>query len=192
MINEDRVEAGMGFATHSHRDMEIITCVLAGALEHKDSMGNTSVIRPGDVQRMTAGTGVTHSEFNPSQNEAVHLLQIWILPDQKGLTPSYEQRTFPEKEKRNQLCLVAAGQPRKGVIKIHQDVELFAALLEKGKKVEYSLKENRHAWVQVAEGAVKANGILLKAGDGAAVSDEKMLTLLADEDQSELLLFDLG
>ena len=191
VINEDRVAPGMGFAPHSHRDMEIITYVLEGALEHKDSMGNTSVIRPGDVQRMSAGTGVTHSEFNSSKSESVHLLQIWILPSQIGLTPSYEQRTFTKDQKRNQLCLVAAGQPPKDVIKIHQNVELHVAWLEEGKQVQHSLKGNRHAWIQVSRGSIKTNNIRLKSGDGAAVSDEKVLTLVADEDESELLLFDL-
>ena len=191
VINEDRVKPGEGFGTHSHRDMEIITYVLEGALEHKDSMGNTSVIRPGDVQRMSAGTGVTHSEFNHSQKDTVHFLQIWILPEQKDLKPSYEQHTFPEEKRRNQLCLVAAAKPPKGVIQIHQQVELFIASLEKGKKIQHDLKPNRHAWIQVSRGMVTLAGISLKAGDGAAVSGEKSFTVAANEGESEVLLFDL-
>jgi len=191
VINEDRVEPGAGFGTHSHRDMEILTYVLEGSLAHKDSMGNGSVIRPGDVQRMTAGTGVSHSEYNQSQVDPVHLLQIWILPERKGLEPGYEQRSFPARERQGRLRLIAARDGRDGAVTIHQDVNLLAGLLESGQKITHRLRRGRHAWVQVARGVVWLNGILLKAGDGAAVSEEEELGVSADE-PSELLLFDLA
>jgi redox-sensitive bicupin YhaK (pirin superfamily) len=190
VINEDRVAAGQGFPTHPHRDMEILTYVVEGALEHRDSMGTGSVIRPGDVQRMSAGTGITHSEFNPSGSEPLHLLQIWILPGQKGLTPEYEQKFFPAEEKRGRLRLVAAPDGADGAITIHQDTRVYAALLEPGQEVMHEIA-GRHAWVQVIRGAVTVNGTALAAGDGAAVSKELRLTLRATE-PSELLVFDLG
>jgi hypothetical protein len=191
VINEDRVEPGTGFGTHSHRDMEILTYVLEGSLAHKDSMGNGSVIRPGDVQRMTAGTGVSHSEYNHSQVDPVHLLQIWILPERKGLEPGYEQRSFPGGQRQGRLRLIAARDGRDGAVTIHQDVQVYSGLLSAGDELTHRLGPGRHAWVQVARGAVRVNGHLLKAGDGAAVSDEGELRLTADH-ASELLLFDLA
>jgi redox-sensitive bicupin YhaK (pirin superfamily) len=191
VINEDRVQPGQGFGTHPHRDMEIITYILEGALEHRDSMGNGSAIRPGEVQRMSAGTGVTHSEFNPSATEPVHLLQIWIMPERKGLLPSYEQKEFSAAERSNRLRLIAAKDARDGAVKIHQNVDLFAALLDPQVEVVHSISPDRHAWIQVARGAVRLNGQELKAGDGAAVSEERELKIVALE-ASEILLFDLS
>lgn len=191
VINEDFVEPGQGFGTHPHRDMEIITYILEGALEHRDSLGNGSVIVPGDVQRMSAGTGVTHSEFNPSRKDPVHLLQIWILPEEAGLSPSYEQHTFPLEQKRGQLRLLASRDGRQESVTLHQDVSLYAALLEPGQAVTHALKPGRHAWVQVARGSARLNGALLKTGDGAAVSQEQELEIKAAE-PSEVLLFDLA
>ncbi len=190
VINEDRVKPGAGFGKHPHRDMEIITYVLEGALEHMDSMGNSSVIRPGEVQRMSAGTGVTHSEYNNSQTEPVHLLQIWILPEERGIKPSYEQRTFKPEEKRGKLLLVAARDGREGTVTVHQDVDIFVTLLSPGDEVMHRLKQGRHAWVQVARGAVVLNGYPLKEGDGASLSEEEILEMRANE-ASEILLFDL-
>lgn len=191
VINEDRVHPSKGFGTHSHRDMEIITYVLEGALEHKDSLGTGAVIAPGEAQRMSAGTGIRHSEFNHSKSDPVHLLQIWIIPEQQGLQPSYEQRDFPLEEKRGKLRLIAARDSRDGAVTVHQDVDLFVTLLTPGEKVIHQLKPNRHAWVQVARGAVLLNGMPLKAGDGAAVSQEEKLEISAN-DTSEILLFDLA
>jgi redox-sensitive bicupin YhaK (pirin superfamily) len=191
VINEDRVKPGEGFGTHAHRDMEILTWVLEGALEHKDSMGNGSVIRPGDLQRMSAGTGVTHSEFNPSREEPVHFLQIWLLPRERGLPPGYEQKGFPEEERRGRLRLVAAGAGRDGAVTIHQDADLWTALLEPGKSVRHALAPGRYAWVHVARGAVSLNGSTLGAGDGAAVSGEDALEIAGAAD-AEVLLFDLA
>ena len=191
VINEDWVEPGAGFGTHPHRDMEIVTYVLEGALEHKDSMGTGSVIRPGDVQRMSAGTGVTHSEFNPSESERVHLLQIWILPARRGLIPEYEQKTFPESERRNRLRLVAARDGREGSLTIHQDVDLYASILDRGAQLAKPLAPDRYAWLQVVRGAVHLNGRPMKAGDGAAASGEPGIDLRA-ETEAEVLLFDLA
>jgi redox-sensitive bicupin YhaK (pirin superfamily) len=193
VINEDRVGPGSGFGMHPHRDMEIITYVLEGALAHKDSMGNGSAIRPGEVQRMSAGTGVLHSEFNHSPDKAVHLLQIWILPERHGLEPSYEQKTFVAEEKRNRLRLVAAPDARDGAVRIHQDADLYAALLDENATVRHALRPGRHAWVQVARGAVMVNGKRLNAGDGAAISDEReVATTGTSGGESEVLLFDLA
>ena len=191
VINEDRVEAGQGFGTHGHRDMEIITYILEGSLEHKDSMGNGSVIRPGDVQRMSAGTGVTHSEYNPSKQEPVHLLQIWIFPEHAGMKPSYEQHTFSKEERANKLCLVGAREPLNGSVTIHQDVNLYVSLLDKEKSVRHSLKNGRHAWIQIAQGSAELNKIVLNQGDGAAVSEEALLEIKALK-PSEILFFDLA
>ncbi|MGD0649592.1 MAG: pirin family protein [Verrucomicrobiia bacterium] len=191
VINEDRVAPGQGFGMHPHRDMEIITYVLEGALEHKDSLGTGSVIRPGDVQRMSAGTGITHSEFNHSKIEPVHLLQIWILPERKGLKPGYEQKLFRGDEKRGRLRLIAARDGRDGAVTVHQDVALYAALLSPEEKVVHQLNPNRHAWLQVARGAMTLNGKKLSAGDGAAVSEGQSLEIEA-ADESEILLFDLA
>ncbi|MGH7858942.1 MAG: pirin family protein [Candidatus Binatia bacterium] len=191
VINEDRVQPGRGFGTHSHRDMEIVSYVLEGALEHKDSMGTSSVIRPGEVQRMTAGTGVAHSEFNHSRTDVVHLLQIWILPEEKGLPPSYEQRAFPESERTDELRLVASGDGRDGSVRIRQDVDLYACLLSSGVTLEHPLLAGRHAWLQVTRGSVSVNGEVLSAGDGAAISDEGSARISARE-RGEVLLFDLA
>ena len=191
VINEDRIQPGEGFGTHPHRDMEIITYVLEGALEHKDSMGNGSIIRPGEVQRMSAGTGVTHSEYNSSQEEPVHLLQIWILPEAKGMKPNYEQKKYPNKEKEGQWRLMASREGHDGSVTIHQDARLYAAHLEPRQEIIYRVPSKRHTWIQVARGKAMLNERLLTAGDGAAVSEERSLTIMAKE-KAELLLFDLG
>ena len=190
VINEDRVQPGKGFGTHSHRDMEILSYVLEGALEHKDSLGTGSVITVGDVQRMSAGTGVSHSEFNPSQVEPVHFLQIWILPERSGLPPSYEQRAFPADEKQGKLRLVASRDGREGSVTIYQAVDLYTSVLAPGEAVTHRLIPGRSAWIQVARGAITLNDTALSAGDGAAVSEETLLTVTA-KDQAEVLLFDL-
>jgi redox-sensitive bicupin YhaK (pirin superfamily) len=191
VLNDDRVAPGEGFPTHPHRDMEIFTYVLDGALEHRDSMGTGSVIRPGDVQYMSAGSGVTHSEFNASKTEPVHLLQIWMFPEEKGLKPVYGQKNFSEEEKRGKLRLVASPDGRDGSVKIRQDNELYAALLSKGEAVRHELKPARHAYVQVARGSVKLNGTKLEEGDGAAISAENAVELTG-VDNAEVLLFDLA
>jgi hypothetical protein len=194
VINEDTVQPGGGFGTHPHRDMEIITYILQGALSHKDSMGTGSTIRSGDVQRMSAGTGVLHSEFNHSPNELVRLLQIWIFPEQRGLKPSYEQKTFSTEEKLNKLRLVASRDGSEGSVTIHQDVRLYAGLLEGGKGVRHELPAGRGAWIQVTSGAVEVNGKRLVAGDGAAIEEEKGLEITGRDEQgrAEFLLFDLA
>jgi quercetin 2,3-dioxygenase len=191
VMNDDRVAGGGGFPMHPHRDMEIVTYVLEGALEHRDSMGNGSVIKPGDVQYMSAGTGVTHSEFNPSKTEPVHLYQIWMLPEKKGLKPAYDQKNFGEAEKRGKLRLVASPDGRDGSLKIRQDNELYATVLGVGDSVKHALKPERHAYVQVARGSVKLNGQQLAEGDGAAISAEKAVELTGVKD-AEVLLFDLA
>ena len=191
VINEDRVQPGRGFPTHSHRDMEIVTYILEGALQHQDSMGNGSIIRPGDVQRMTAGTGVAHSESNPSQTDAVHLLQIWILPNERGLKPDYEQKAFSQENRRAILRLIASEDARDGSVRIHQDVNVYASLLEIGQEVVHQLAPNRHAWIQVARGAIAVNGEKLNESDGAAISGESNLTIVGRE-SAEALLFDLA
>jgi quercetin 2,3-dioxygenase len=190
VINEDRVQPGQGFGMHGHRDMEIITYVLEGALEHRDSLGTGSVLRPGEFQRMSAGTGIRHSEFNPSETERVHLYQIWLLPNQKGLTPSYEQKTFPEDERRGRLRLVASPDAQDGSLRIHQDARVYLATLEAGQAVRHELQPGRGAWLQVLRGAVDLNGQALGTSDGAAVSDATVLSLRAVE-PSEVMLFDL-
>jgi redox-sensitive bicupin YhaK (pirin superfamily) len=191
VMNDDRVAGGGGFPMHPHRDMEIVTYVLEGALEHRDSMGNGSVIKPGDVQYMSAGSGVTHSEFNPSKTEPVHLYQIWMLPEKKGLKPAYDQKNFSETEKRGKLRLLASPDGRDGSLKIRQDNELYATVLGKGDSVKHALKPERHAYVQVARGSVELNGQQLAEGDGAAISAEKAVELTGVKD-SEVLLFDLA
>jgi hypothetical protein len=191
VLNDDRIAAGAGFPEHPHRDMEIITYVLEGGLAHRDSMGNGSVIRPGDVQYMSAGTGVTHSEFNASKSEPARLLQIWMLPEKKGLKPVYGQKNFAESEKRGKLRLVASPDGRDGSVTIRQDNELYATVLGKGESVRHELKPDRHAYVQVARGSVKLNGKELQEGDGAAISEEKDIELMGVKD-AEVLLFDLG
>jgi redox-sensitive bicupin YhaK (pirin superfamily) len=191
VLNEDRVQPGQGFPTHGHRDMEIVSYVLEGALEHKDSMGTGSVIRPGDVQRMSAGTGVLHSEFNHSTREVVHFLQIWILPATRGLEPSYEQRHFAESEKRGRLRLIASRDGADGSVTIHHDARVYATVLGPGQSVTHPLGAGRHAWAQIARGAVTLNGTALRQGDGAAASREPALTLAATE-PAEVLVFDLA
>jgi len=195
VINEDFVEPAKGFGTHGHRDMEIVTYVLGGAVEHRDSMGNGSIIRPGEVQRMTAGTGVTHSEQNPSQDETLHLLQIWILPERAGLEPGYEQKAFAEDERRGALRLVGSRDGREGSVTIHQDVDLWATLLAPGEEASLALRPGRHAWVQIARGAVRVGDERLEAGDGAAISEEERVDLAAAEGSdgtAEVLVFDLA
>jgi len=191
VINEDRVAAGKGFPTHSHRDMEIVTYILSGALQHRDSMGNGSVIRPGDVQRMTAGTGVAHSEFNPSADEPLHLLQIWILPSARHLRPSYEQKFFSDDERTGRLRLIASEDGSDGSVRIHQDARVYAAIVNENEAVTHTLKDNRSAWLQVARGSVVLNDVELKQGDGAAISRETDLRIAAN-DRAEVLLFDLA
>ena len=191
VINEDFVAPASGFPPHSHADMEIITYVIEGALELRDSSGGHGVIRPGEVQKMSAGTGVTHSEMNPSPDEPVHLLQIWILPAREGLRPYYEQKAFPEEERRGRLRLVAAPEGAEGAVTLYQNVTVYNALLGAGEEVAHELAEGRHAWLQVVKGGVTLNGTRLNASDGAAVSDERSLTIKADE-ESEVLLFDLA
>lgn len=190
VINEDHIAPGGGFATHGHRDMEIVTYVLDGALEHRDSLGNGSVIRPGEIQRMSAGTGIRHSEFNASRTEPVHLLQIWILPGRAGLPPGYEQKPLPAAV-RGGLALIAARDGRDGAVTIHQSVEIHAGILAAGAAVEHHLPTDHHAWVQVARGAVTVNGTALAAGDGASISDEPAVHIVANA-PSEVLLFDLA
>jgi redox-sensitive bicupin YhaK (pirin superfamily) len=191
VINDDRVQPGQGFGTHPHQDMEIITYVLDGALEHKDSLGNGSVIRPGDVQRMTAGTGVTHSEYNHSQTEPVHFLQIWILPAARGLPPGYEQRHFAAADKHNALRLVASRDGREGSVTVHQDVAVYAAALEPDAAVNYRISAERKAWLHIARGSVIVNGKVLAAGDGLALSGSQTLQLIG-QTPGELLLFDMA
>ncbi len=191
VLNEDRVVPGSGFPTHGHRDMEIITYVLAGEVAHKDSLGNGATIRPGDVQRMTAGTGIAHSEFNPSDTEALHLLQIWIVPEQRGLEPSYEQKAFGPLATRNRLRLVAAPNGEGGAVTIHQDARLYVATLATGTTVEHTLEPGRGAWLQVARGIVALNDTEMREGDGAAIEAEPMLRITA-ETEAEVLLFDLA
>jgi len=191
VINEDRVAPGQGFGTHPHNDMEIITYVLEGALEHKDSLGNGSIIKPGDVQRMSAGTGVFHSEFNPSRSERVHLLQIWIRPAEKGLEPSYEQTAFSDEAKRNRLCLVASPDGSEGSVRINQDARLYATILETDVSLDFNIETDRHLWIQVTRGSLKVGDQTLAAGDGAAVSDETAVTLQGIE-EAEALVFDLS
>ena len=190
VINEDRVQPGQGFGMHGHRDMEIVTYVLEGALEHRDSMGNGSIIHAGEFQRMSAGTGIRHGEFNPSETEPVHLYQIWLLPDTKGLKPSYEQRTFSEEEKQGKLLLVASPE-QDGSLMIHQDARIFLSSLQSGEQLSHSLQSGRHAWVQSLRGAVEINGQQLAVSDGAAVSDESSMTMRAME-PAEVMLFDLA
>lgn len=190
VINDDRVAPSRGFGTHPHRDMEIITVVLSGSLAHKDSMGNGSTIRPGDVQRMSAGTGVTHSEVNPSSDEPVHLHQIWIIPERGGLTPSYEQRSFPDSEREGRLRLVASRDGRDGSVTIHQDASLYVSVLRPGDEVTHQIAPGRRAWVQVARGEVTLNGQVLREGDGAS-SEVAGAMVIAGIERADLLVFDL-
>ena len=191
VINDDHVAAGGGFPTHPHRDMEIISYVLDGGLEHKDSLGTGSVIHPGDVQRMSAGTGVRHSEFNASKSDPVHFLQIWIVPEKDGIKPSYEQKTFSDTDKRNQLKLIGSRDGRDGSVTIHQDVDLYATLLADGASVSHEIASGRGAWVQVAKGSVRLNDTELGEGDGVAIGASGLLTLTG-VGETEVLLFDMG
>jgi redox-sensitive bicupin YhaK (pirin superfamily) len=191
VINEDIVAPATGFPTHPHRDMEIITYILEGKLEHKDSLGTGSIILPGDGQRMSAGSGIRHSEFNPSKSDPVHLLQIWILPQAKGLQPSYEQKSFPEEEKRGKLRVIASPEGKNGSVTIHQDASLYVSLLSPGQQVRHEFTSGRHGWMQVAKGAVQVNGATLNQGDGAAISEEQKLDIKGTEDAG-ILLFDLA
>jgi len=191
VINEDVIAPAMGFGTHGHHDMEIVTYVTEGALEHRDSMGEHSVIRPGEVQRMTAGTGIRHSEFNASRSETVKLLQIWLLPAEEGLTPGYEQKMFTDEEKHNRLRLIAAPDGREGAVTIHQDVALYAAKLDAGTEVSHPLQAGRGAWLQVVGGKIRVNDRPLEAGDGAAIEAAEVVSVVA-ETESEFLLFDLA
>lgn len=191
VINDDRVVRSAGFGTHGHRDMEILTYVLEGALEHKDSLGTGSVILPGEAQVMSAGTGITHSEYNHSQTEPVHFLQIWILPDKQGLKPRYEQKAFPIEEKRGKLRLIAAKDGRDGAVTIHQDVDLYASVLEPGDVINYHVQPHRYAWLQIAQGIATLNGEELRAGDGVEISVEEQLEI-STQVGAEILLFDLG
>lgn len=191
VINEDRVAPGMGFGTHGHRDMEILSYVVSGGLAHRDSTGNAEVLRPHEWQRMSAGTGVRHSEMNASKTEPVHFYQVWILPESESLRPEYEQKPFAPEEKSGKLRLVVSHDGREGSLKIHQDVSVYNVLLKGGQQVEHQLAEGRHAWVQVVKGAVELKGSRLSAGDGAAVSEENSLAIMAGED-AEVMLFDLA
>jgi quercetin 2,3-dioxygenase len=191
VINEDRVAPGQGFGTHGHRDMEILSYVIEGGLEHRDSMGNGEVIRPHEWQRMTAGTGVRHSEFNASETDKVHFLQIWILPEKENLTPGYEQKMFAPEEKTGKLKLVASRGGDDGSLNINQDVRLYNGILPAGTELKQELAAERNAWVQIIKGEIELNGVKLTAGDGAAVSEETLLTFKANQD-SEVLLFDLA
>lgn len=191
VMNEDVVQPGQGFGTHPHRDMEIVTYVLEGALEHKDSMGNGEVLRAGEFQRMSAGTGITHSEFNPSATEPVHLYQIWLFPESKGIEPSYEQKQFPVSEQQNQLRLVASPEAEAGSLRIHQDARVYLSQIEAEQTVTYELTERRHAWLQVLRGSVLLNDVALDVSDGAAVSDTRNLKIQATAD-AEIMLFDLN
>ncbi|MEJ0062740.1 MAG: pirin family protein [Alphaproteobacteria bacterium] len=190
VINDDRVAPAKGFGTHPHDNMEIVTYILEGALEHKDSMGTGSVILPGDVQRMSAGTGITHSEYNPSKTDPVHLLQIWFLPKKRGIQPSYEQKHFPSQDKRGKLVLVGSETGRNGSVVINQDVDMYAALIDKNEVITHALSSSRRAWVHVARGSVSLNGQVLKAGDGVAVADETIR--LENGRDAEIILFDIG
>jgi redox-sensitive bicupin YhaK (pirin superfamily) len=190
VMNEDWIAPGKGFGTHGHRDMEIVTYVLEGALAHKDSLGNGSVLYPGEFQRMTAGTGIEHSEFNPSESEPVHLYQIWLFPERRGLAPSYDQRAFADQERQGKLRVVASPDGRDGSLTIHQNAEVFLTTPDAGNQVTHKLAPGRHAWIQILRGAVRFDDVALSAGDGAAVSDQSIVTLTAER-LSEVMLFDL-
>jgi redox-sensitive bicupin YhaK (pirin superfamily) len=189
VINEDKVLPGAGFGTHGHSDMEIISYVLDGALEHKDSIGTGSVIRPGDVQIMSAGSGIRHSEFNPSKTDPVHFLQIWLLPDREGITPRYDQKTFPDADKRGRLRLVASPGGRNGSILINQNADIYASVLNDGDSVSQTVPDGRKAWLQIARGSVEINGRPAEAGDGVAIENEDTITVASRADGSEILLF---
>jgi redox-sensitive bicupin YhaK (pirin superfamily) len=189
VINEDIIAPGQGFGTHGHRDMEIVTYVIEGELEHQDSIGNTATIPQGEVQRMTAGTGIRHSEYNHSRREPVHLLQIWITPDTKDLTPSYEQKSFSQEEKQSKLCLLASRDGRENSLKIHQNLDLFGSILDNGQQIKYELKDKDYSWIQLVKGELNVNDKMLKAGDGMAIKEENKLTLKSCQENTEFLLF---
>lgn len=191
VMNEDRIAPGQGFGTHPHRDMEIVTYVLSGALEHRDSMNNGQVLRAGEFQHMSAGSGITHSEFNPSGNEPVHLYQIWLLPSEQGITPSYDQIKVPDEERHNQFRLVATPDQVDGTLKINQDAAIYLANLDSDQTLQHELQPNRHAWLQVLRGSVEINGQVMSTSDGAAISDESMIRITAAQ-ASEVMLFDLS
>lgn len=191
VINDDRVVPGAGFATHSHRDMEIVTYVLEGALQHKDSLENGAIIRPGDAQIMSAGTGITHSEFNASKDVPVHFLQIWLIPDRQGIQPRYEQKHFPPSERQGKLCLIVDPQGREGAVTIHQDVRIYSGVLAAGEQITYDLSGDRFGWLQVAQGILQLNGEELRAGDGVQIPGGQQLAIETFS-QAEFLLFDLG
>ncbi|HYK01186.1 MAG TPA: pirin family protein [Thermoanaerobaculia bacterium] len=191
VINEDTVAPGRGFGAHQHDNMEIVSIVMQGALAHRDSTGGEGVLRRGEVQRMSAGTGVVHSEFNGSDAEPVHFFQIWIMPERNGITPGYEQKLFPDEERRNRLRVVVSPEAEEGALKIHQDARLYSAILDEGARVEHTLGAGRGAWIQVVRGSVEVNGKTLNEGDGAAIEDEAMVGIVATR-ESEFLLFDLG
>ena len=192
VINEDRVTGGQGFGTHGHADMEILSYVVEGAIAHKDSIGSEEVLRPHEWQRMTAGTGIRHSEYNPSKTDKLHFYQIWILPEKEDLEPGYEQKMFAPEEKSGKLKLVASKEGRDGSLKINQDVSVYNSILQKDEEVSYDLAENRYAWVQVVKGALEIKGEKLNASDGAAISKEKLLNIKATENNTEFILFDLA
>ncbi|HEX7808142.1 MAG TPA: pirin family protein [Thermoanaerobaculia bacterium] len=192
VINEDTVAPGRGFGAHQHDNMEIVSIVMEGALAHKDSTGGEGVLRRGEVQRMSAGTGVVHSEFNGSATDPVHFFQIWIMPERGGITPGYEQKLFSDDERRNQLKLVVSPDAENGALKIHQDARLYSSILDEGQSVEHALAAKRGAWIQVARGSVEVNGVTLKAGDGAQIEDETSLKITGGAAASEFLLFDLA
>ncbi|MBE9068268.1 pirin family protein [Leptolyngbya cf. ectocarpi LEGE 11479] len=192
VINEDKVAPGQGFPTHSHRDMEIISYVIEGALEHQDSMGNGSIIRPGDVQRMSAGTGISHSEYNASKENPVHFLQIWVLPEKQGIEPGYEQTYVGPEEKQGKLRLVGSRSGRDGSVTIHQDINLYAARLSANEHIDYTIQANRAVWIQVVRGGISLNEHFLSAGDGAAVTASEVLVLTGRSDDAEILLFDMA
>ena len=192
VINEDKVAPGQGFATHSHRDMEIISYVIDGALKHKDSIGNGSIIKPGDVQRMSAGTGISHSEYNASKEKPVHFLQIWVLPEKQGIEPGYEQIYFAPEEKQGKLRLVGSRDGRDGSITIHQDVNLYTAQLSSGEQLSYIVPDSRAAWIQVVRGSIRLDEHLLGAGDGASISIATSLEITGQADNAEFLLFDMA
>jgi quercetin 2,3-dioxygenase len=192
VINEDKVAPGKGFAPHGHRDMEIISYVLEGALEHKDSLGTGSVIRPGDVQRMSAGTGIQHSEYNASATEPVHFLQIWVLPEEQGIEPGYEQKNFAIADKQGKLKLLGSRDGRNGSVTIHQDIDLYTTVLSEGESVSHDFANERVGWLQVARGLVQVNGEKLEAGDGVAIAQEPLVTLQGMAPETEVLLFDMA
>lgn len=192
VMNEDYIEGGRGFGTHGHENMEILTFAVEGALAHKDSTGGEGTLKPHEVQRMSAGTGVQHSEFNASPTEKAHIYQIWILPEKDGIEPSYEQKFFAPEEKQGKLKLVASRDARDGAVKINQDVEVFTSILAKGEEITHELAENRYAWLQIVKGSVALKGKILNASDGVAISEETLLKIKSLEDETEFLLFDLN